>query len=394
MPKARVKAHGLGQAIFSATNLALGGSIDGVNFDALLKLKGLYGYVAGLMFKMSGSATQSAATAVLEHETLRNLASSFTVDFNGGNWCSAVSGRAVINTLIGMGLMDAQKADGLIHTADLANDTNAHAIDQTYLLPFAPNWFRKDRSGIECLAGAIPFENLKAGGAVAASILSSLGGDWALTSGTNLTVKIYPVVVYLDNPITFVRSGLGEKSSSASESTVELPGTGMRSVDFAAVFDDAYSSFTEATKPQVDVDGATIQRLVPSDTLQKYWIARADDDTGLIDDSWIIAGCEGAGVDGYLTGREIVVLEGHTDHGAAVYVAHWFKQPTAAEIEEDLRAQGVRSAAAISAEYASPTQGGSRLQDGNGVPYGFINPNGSGVANEVLSARPLVIDVA
>ncbi len=385
----------------STTTGALGTVVSGANFGNLTQMPGLFGYVIGVILRVSGTLTQGSATAVLTKQEISNIISSLTLQFGEENWCASVSGRALTNYLCNTGIASlAAKRANFIQDADFANDTNDHALLQYYLLPLAPGMYRETDDSEEDLSGAVPFWAAMNKGQLSYSIVSTLTSAWAVKTATNLTVTCYPEVVYTDQPITWVRTHLFEQSKAAGEDQFDLPGSGKRTIDLATVHSTNYATaFTGAASPMLNVDGIPVQQLVPGDHLNGIAAMRGYAGAASLnwDDGNIIIAQESPSTAGFITGSKFQVANWHQTHAAAAkYIVHDFRQPTALEMQDDLaqtKGVGEAVAAEVAAEYVSPASASdSRLRAKN-VPASFALKGGAAKANRALGGRAMVVTV-
>jgi hypothetical protein len=389
-------AINMGQKTISA----LGGQARW-DFTSLQNLSGYYGYVVGLFVKVAGTMVQSAGTAVLAHAQIQDILSGITWQYSGGEVCSNFSGRALTNVNKAFGILGSRNIPSQIHYADFANDTSDHALAQYYTIPAAPNFFRNTNLAEEDLAGAIPFERLTSDGSLVLQTSATNFGAWGVKSGTSLTIDVYPLVVYLKNPITFVRPQYTDIARGAADDVYTLPGQGIRTPLFIGAFDDAFSTFADpdSNMPVLKVDGASFQSHVPGAILNKIVGLMSEDAVALatygMDDTCVLVSPQRLGsLAGYPTGNEIVVLFAGKDHGAHRVVAFALRQPYDNEISDDLTRQGLTPAAVSRAvsewQHVVPTSGDRGVLSANGVPMYAWMSDMNNKANEI-GARPITV---
>ena len=393
----------LGAAVDYTSHAALGSSKNGITFRALTGIRGLYSYVVGLVCRVETAVDESSASAALAWETLVNWIASTTITAAGHTYCSAVSGKAFYNIAAMSGIIaPGGKGAGFWPIADVGSSEAAVAQDFGMLIPFAPGFFRSNDSGMSDLAGAVPLPILADQGAMQYTTISALGGNWRLDGGTDThEIGVYPVIVDLKNPISYVRPTFHELAAASGDGSVTLPGSGPRTIVCAGIYDDAYSTMTEAPGLELNVDGLVYQSGVTSDELNKLYAARGSEnyigqDGGPMDNV-PICGSWGNSPGASLTGSVIKIQNGHTAHTASLYVSMDLRQPTVAEMLADLKAQAVPAdlAGRVVAEYerVAAAAGDTTYLRAGLVPYRQAVPGGVAQVPGQLGATPLVVAI-
>lgn len=321
------------------------GQSDTFNFENLPRMAGWYGYVVGCLIRLTGTLKQTAATAALTKEVQRKLLKSVTIKYRGGIWTQNLKGRDLVNLNILEGAITSENVGGILG-GDLPNDVNDHAIDQNYLVPFAPRWFASGRGNIQSLAGAIPIEALLNDGEITFTCCekADLTADWEIKTGTTLTFRVYPLMAFASDPVLFLRGYVDMQSKGASELVYTVPGGERpRTAVVVAVADNDWGAFTLTSQPTITMDGFQYPTLVDEAMANKWFsICNLNDISDYADPCHpFFAPGVNNNLDGLPTFSEMKIRDGHQNHGDAQYLIHTLAQPTPDELNNDLMLQGV-----------------------------------------------------
>lgn len=333
------------QHLFTVSQLALGAQFT-KNFEALSDgIKGFFGNIVGLRLFFDADIAESSAAADLEHETLRNFMSSLTIKNPTAEWCSAITGRDLLNLLFHSGIL-CENATDLIETVDFSSSTSSADMEQEYLIPFAlGHYLPRNFSEEDDLMGSVPVSMMKKSGSMSASLISSLGGNWGLYGATTVTVYCYADIVWTRKPVTYVPSFFKAQDWNSDQFELDTGGRAV-SIPYLAVFDDDFLTFTLPTEPRVEMDGNTVQSLVTGSEINKRVSWNKDDIRSLYADPSVCLMVPSDANDpgGWPTGRIIKVVKAgaqHTGDSRYVYMGYQETKPT--DLLNQLEAQGFNS---------------------------------------------------
>lgn len=149
----------------------------------------LHGYLTAVQIVITGSMTQSAATAALAKELLWDLLTSITLEGNQHWWLSNTPGIVVFQQEFIDEILQGNNGDDWV-MADFANDQDAHVFTQSYMIPMSPKLFRSNHPGKGEKDGMFPLAGMRDHGRIEFVVRNAGLGDWELTSGTYLTIKV------------------------------------------------------------------------------------------------------------------------------------------------------------------------------------------------------------
>ena len=238
------------------TGVVLGQTIH-ENFQNISPRRGnLRGYLEAVEIIVSGSFTQSAATAVLEKEILWDILSAITLKGHLHEWCSSLPGWQITVAEVFDETISLQQADDIV-TADFANDQLEHTFLHSYLLPMDPKNFQLNRIGKGEYDGCFPLAAMGSNGSLDMTVRNTGFGDWALTSGSTLTIKVILHEWWTEKVI--IPAPWEMRSITDTNSDVDMPGQ-YGAIDMLFMTDNVPS--TAVTLPtgnvRLKVDGDTI----------------------------------------------------------------------------------------------------------------------------------------
>jgi len=248
-------AYPSSERLLLQTGVNLGDNVNQTFRKIGATLGGLHKYLTGVSIVISGSAKQSETDAVCTKETIWGLVDKCSLRGLGHTWFSGLHGESIIAMNIADEHIRPSNLDE--HTsADFADDTATHTFTQAWHIPVCPGLFStKGSKGKK--DGIFPLALMKDHGVIDFDIVSSLGGNWALTTSTTLTVKIILHTLVTEDVIAASPWRIDSVATADSEfEFASREGT----PDMIFTTDDSFGALTQPTDTvKLEIDGLTMR---------------------------------------------------------------------------------------------------------------------------------------